>query len=73
MKDWVTPFKETAANVKATASLLETFLFKGLQDRNAPRTIVCYFPNLGFIFFSAKSFSLIFIKGKNNTETFYVR
>lgn len=23
MKDWVTPFKETAANIKATASLLK--------------------------------------------------
>jgi len=29
MKDWVTPFEETAANIKATASLLkETFCLR---------------------------------------------
>lgn len=49
MKDWVTPFKETAAHVKATAALLWEMLLQGLQDWDA--VIVCLAPNMGLGFF----------------------
>lgn len=49
MKDWVTPFKETAAQVKATVSPLRGMLFQGLQDWDA--VIVCLGLNMGLGFF----------------------
>lgn len=61
MKDWVTPFKETAAHVKATASLLRE-MFQGLQDWDA--VIVCLGLNLGLVFLSGFFFlirQIIFI------------
>lgn len=61
MKDWGTPFKETAAHVKVTVSLLWETFFQGLQDWDA--VIVCLGLNLGLVFFFLdKSFSLIFMK-----------
>lgn len=61
MKDWVSPFKETAAHVKVTVSLLWEMLFQGLQGWDA--VIVCLGLNLGLgFFFLGKSFSLIFMK-----------
>lgn len=49
MKDWVTPFKETAAHVKATVSPLWEIFFQGLQGWDA--VIVCLGLNLGLFFF----------------------
>lgn len=49
MKDWVTPFKETAAHVKATAALLWEMLLQGLQDWDA--LIVWLALNLGLGFY----------------------
>lgn len=61
MKDWVTPFKETAAHVKATVSPLWEIFFQGLQGWDA--VIVCLGLNLGLFFFILdKSLILIFTK-----------
>lgn len=57
MKDWVTPLKETAAHVKATASLLWEMFLQGLQDWDA--VIVCLGLNLGLSFFFLRQ--IIFI------------
>lgn len=57
MKDWVTPFKEIAAHVKGTVSLLWEMLFQGLQDWDA--VIVCLGLNLGLGFFFLRRIILI--------------
>lgn len=63
MKDWVTPFKETAAYVKVTVSLLWETFFQGLQDWDA--VIVCLGLNLGLFFFLRQ---IIFIDFHETSE-----
>lgn len=63
MKDWVSPFKETAAHVKVTASLLWEMLFQGLQGWDA--VIVCLGLNLGLGFFLRQ---IIFIDFHETSE-----
>lgn len=63
MKDWVTPFKETAAHVKVTASLLWEMFFHVLQDWDA--VIVCIGLNLGLVLFLRQ---IIFIDFHETSE-----
>lgn len=69
MKDWVTPFKETAARVKVTVSPLWEMFFQGLQDWDA--VIVCLALNLGLVFFLRQIISMKHLKEQYRSNYYY--